>query len=86
MSHNAGKNQSVETGLAGNLGKNAPTNAAPVSSAYLLVTENMILGGEALGRWKIGLENKNLETKGSVESYPNTLRLPFRTQPEPGNF
>jgi hypothetical protein len=89
VSHNAGKNQ-TEGAEAGSNDDDNPESAcaAPVSSAFTLVTETMILAGEAIGRWKL-LQDKILEekiTNGSTDSPRNTLRLPFRTQRKPGNY
>lgn len=44
VTHNAGRNHSTD-------GSAASSNIEPVSSAYTLVTEAMILAGEGLGRW-----------------------------------
>jgi exoribonuclease R len=52
----------------------------PASSAYLLVTEAMIMAGEAIGVWK-GVMDKSAS---NTDGFKNTLRLPFRTQSPPG--
>jgi hypothetical protein len=76
VSHNAGKNRTTETDSTLEL-------TEPASSANLLVTEAMIMAGEALGRWKMRLDK---EDEQGDEGAVNQLRLPFRTQPPPGNF
>ena len=56
----------------------------PVSSSQLVVTEMMILGGEALGKWQ---QLEPMETAFEVNEraqIPNVLELPFRRQPAPG--
>lgn len=77
ISHNAANNKTA----------NAATEQAkfsdleePVSSANLLVTECMILAGEAIGRWK----TKSEEDSNPDNKLENALRLPFRTQKKPG--
>lgn len=77
VSHNAGKNQ---TSLAEGGSSDV---SVPVSSAYLLVTESMILAGEAIGLWKTKMQEVE-KVNGSAPKYPNRLELPFRTQPPPG--
>jgi hypothetical protein len=76
VSHNAGKNRTTEADSTLELSE-------PASSANLLVTEAMIMAGEALGRWKMRLDK---EDEQGDEDAVNQLRLPFRTQPPPGNF
>jgi hypothetical protein len=82
VSHNAGKNRTTETESTSE-DKNASVFTEPASSANLLVTEAMIMAGEALGRWKMRLDKEDEQVdEGGV----NQLRLPFRTQPAPGNY
>ena len=76
VSHNAGRNQTLENGMATPGNNRRLDNTVPASSSFLLVTEAMIMAGEALGRWK-RIEH---ESSGKV---PNCLRLPFRSQPGP---
>lgn len=81
-SHNAGVNQSailLETNPS-NIDEYAP----PVSSSFLLVTEMMILSGEAMGKFRKAATkcaNQNLEE--SVFQLENSLDLPYRTQSKP---
>ena len=88
MSHNAAKNKTATA----EDGPNAASNldmivSEPVSSAYLLVTEAMILAGEAIGRFQavtgIAEETRKKEGNGKFE---NCLRLPFRSQRKPGKL
>jgi len=86
VSHNAAKNKTAtaEDGAAST--SNAPSVIEePVSSANLLVTESMIMAGEAIGRWKaaMDLEEESRRQAGSVK-FENGLRLPFRSQRRPG--
>jgi hypothetical protein len=80
VSHNAGKNYSAEDALDES---KSPINVLPVSAAYLMVTEAMILAGESLGRWQSRLEEEEKSINGSHGAFQNYLRLPFRTQPKP---
>jgi hypothetical protein len=60
--------------------------ARPVSSAFLLVTEMMILSGEAMGRLKGVFESaarRIMESNNTIPLLENTLDLPYRTQPKP---
>lgn len=84
VSHNAGKNGTSVVGdgsppeaFIGSSG------ADPVSSSYLLVTEMMILAGEALGRFKLRCDKEADQTNGAW-GLKNSLELPFRSQPKPG--
>jgi len=98
VSHNAGANRTTgaeDTSVAGS--SSSLSNQAPVSSSYLLVTEMMILAGEAIGHWKRKCDVENdtkiesaaaATTSGSslntsFRKVPNQVRLPFRTQPKP---
>jgi len=55
-----------------------------VSSSQLIVTEMMILAGEALGKWQrlVSTETASFEANERVQT-PNVLELPFRRQPAP---
>jgi exoribonuclease R len=77
VSHNAGINQTS--------GAESPNAAAidPVSSANVLVTEAMILAGEALGHWKERMDQGALQNQQDIDPFVNNLRLPFRTQSAP---
>lgn len=83
VSHNAGKNQTADA-ERGTL----PTGnvyAAPASPSFMLVTEMMIMAGEAVGKWKSAMESKeNSAANGDTNRIQNTLKLPFRGQPKPG--
>lgn len=83
VSHNAGANQTASAD--GESSNPSSLFAAPVSSAFTLVTEIMILAGEAIGRWKMHKDSKgdNAQINGST-LLRNELRLPFRTQKKPG--
>lgn len=74
--HNTGRNvtANAETG--------ASSLAAPGSPSFMLVTEMMIMAGEALGAWKLRCdeEGRNGAESRAIE---NCLRLPFRAQPKP---
>jgi hypothetical protein len=83
VSHNAGKNRTAEADSGGS-DADSSVLVEPSSSANLLVTEAMIMAGEALGRWKMRLDEE--EEKQGGEGAVNQIRLPFRTQPQPGNF
>ena len=78
--HNAGVNATATT-----LDNSLTTNNAyssPVSPANLLVTEMMILSGEAMGKWGMMVNKNNNNDKGGV--LRNDLKLPYRSQVEPG--
>jgi exoribonuclease R len=70
VSHNAGLNHSS---LVATLDTAMTKYCSPLSPAFLLVTEMMVLAGEALGLWAQYLPNQN-EYK---------LRLPYRSQGRP---
>jgi hypothetical protein len=72
-SHNSGRNQTSEISSSGG-------EVNSVSDSNLLVTEMMILAGEALGKWKLRLDTEPATFCGRLE---NTLALPFRSQPKP---
>ena len=77
VSHNGGKNQSaiVADSVLAERKDSDLSNELPVSSASTLVTEMMILAGEAIGKWAMR------ETKAQEEF--NALELPFRSQEKP---
>lgn len=57
---------------------------SPVSSSQLVVTEMMIMAGEAMGKWQ-QLQPKQTNNEGEkIIQLPNELELPFRRQPAPG--
>ena len=74
--HNSGKN------ITADAESGTPNPAAPASPSFMLVTEMMIMAGEALGAWKLRCDQeRRLST--TIDSIENCLRLPFRTQPKP---
>ena len=81
VSHNGGKNQSaiVADAVIGRDGGSSISDELPVSSASTLVTEMMILAGEAIGKWALRETQTNVDNDGKI----NTLELPFRGQPDP---
>ena len=74
--HNTGKNITADA-ECGTLGF-----AAPASPSFMLVTEMMIMAGEALGAWKFRCDNERINAP-SFNAIDNGLRLPFRAQPKP---
>jgi len=57
---------------------------SPVSSSNLIVTEMMILAGEAIGTWqKLQPMPKERSTEDGRLQLPNVLEFPFRRQPAP---
>jgi len=85
VTHNAGSNQTsiAEVTTAEN------EHAAPASQAFLLVTEMMIMAGEAIGKWRTKMLMQDAGT-GSGSSndllalqLENDLELPFRSQAQP---
>jgi len=88
VSHNAAKNKTATAEDNGNDSSNSPEAMnEPVSSAYLLVTETMILAGEAISRWKILMDaEEESRRKDGDGKFENSLRLPFRSQRKPGKL
>lgn len=82
--HNAGANQTAGAEVGDAFQKWSSTVVEPVSSAFTLVTESMILAGEAIGRWKV-LQDQ-IQEKEAKGSFKNEVRLPFRTQRKPGVY
>lgn len=76
VTHNAGANH---TSIAEGAASSVDAHAAPASQAFLLVTEMMILGGEAIGKWR----TKQLMKKSEDSKIRNDVDLPFRTQIDP---
>jgi len=94
VSHNGGKNQSSAVG--DNKGSAAAlADELPVSSSFLLVTEMMILSGEAIGKWAVRETQASGKSTGNDdgddgdddddgnEKAKNSLELPFRSQEAP---
>ena len=85
VTHNAGSNQTsiAEVSTAEN------EHAAPASQAFLLVTEMMIMAGEAIGKWRTKMLLQDAGTNGERDKdaltpqLKNDLDLPFRSQVEP---
>ena len=85
VTHNAGSNQTsiAEVSTAEN------EHAAPASQAFLLVTEMMIMAGEAIGKWRTKMLLQDAGTDGKsdkdifIPQLKNDLELPFRSQVEP---
>jgi exoribonuclease R len=82
-SHNAGYNQSSTDLSANDLESNE--FEPPVSSSALLVTEMMILSGEAMGKFQKIAKPILDDEKLSILQLKNELDLPFRSQAKP-NF
>jgi hypothetical protein len=85
VTHNAGLNQSETVLMDSTAG--VEESAPPVSSAFVLVTEMMIMSGEAMGKLKGVLESQaQTVDDGDYDHLPmleNKLELPYRTQPRP---
>ena len=87
VSHNAAKNKTATAEDGPNDSKTLDITSEPVSSAYLLVTESMILAGEAIGRWQAGIGHAEAARKNKGDGkFENSLRLPFRSQRKPGKL
>lgn len=88
VSHNGAQNKTNVEGVnaAGSSLQQSiiPMMEDPVSSAYLLVTEAMILAGEAIGTWKCKLDDEDSKCNNNSIPFKNQVRLPFRTQAVPG--
>ena len=79
-SHNQGFNRTSEmSSISGGDNQGGVVKTA-ISDSNLLVTEMMILAGEALGKWKVRVDEEPLTFCGR---YENSLHLPFRSQPKP---
>jgi exoribonuclease-2 len=78
VSHNGGKNQSTLASAQYETSDAALAEELPASSASTLVTEMMILAGEAIGKWAMR------ETRDQDETnVKNPILLPYRSQPKP---
>lgn len=80
--HNSGANM---TAGGNEVDEHYDPYCSPVSSSQLVVTEMMILAGEAMGKWQQlqpVQENITPLDDGHI-LIPNTLELPFRCQPAP---
>eukprot|EP00970_Alexandrium_tamarense_P014247 scaffold4011_cov115-Alexandrium_tamarense.AAC.3 len=76
--HNSGSNMT-----AGENEEHYDPYASPVSSSQLIVTEMMIMAGEAMGKWQSEQPmHEDVEVDGRIQ-LPNELKLPFRRQPAP---
>ncbi|KAL7458873.1 hypothetical protein ACHAWC_010570 [Mediolabrus comicus] len=79
--HNSGANITTEMELCD---AHYDPYCTPVSSSQLIVTEMMILAGEAIGKWQMQQPTQEREeVDGQVQLLPNVLKLPFRRQPAP---
>jgi exoribonuclease R len=80
-SHNQGRNRTTESTISMN------TNVQSVSDSNVLVTEMMILAGEALGQWKLRSDREDVaSTKVNDDAWQIQLppwTLPFRGQATP---
>ncbi|CAB9502642.1 Ribonuclease II, chloroplastic/mitochondrial [Seminavis robusta] len=84
--HNSGANQTfgAEAGESSSSQQSLSTIVEPLSSAHTLVTECMILAGEAIGTWKLRNEKSWPDVDEETgEGFRNELRLPFRGQRKP---
>jgi len=81
-SQNAGINQ-TEGATDGSNIPSEPSNVPPLSPAYMMVTEMMIMAGEALPKWKLRMDNNDGLVNGNKPILENSLVLPFRGQPQP---
>jgi len=82
--HNSGAN--ITTGGDEVCDAHYDPYCTPVSSSQLIVTEMMILAGEAIGKWQMQQQAKQEENEvdDDVVQLPNELKLPFRRQAAPG--
>lgn len=81
VTHNAGFNSSSVV-LDSNIDVSQDFSM-PVSSAFMLVTEMMVMAGEAMGKLKGVLLDDNRTDSDKIGLLENTLSLPYRTQPRP---
>eukprot|EP00536_Pseudo-nitzschia_multiseries_P006680 jgi/Psemu1/318962/estExt_fgenesh1_pm.C_1450023 len=82
VSHNGGKNQSSVVEASGDKSSSL-ADELPVSSSFLLVTEMMILSGEAIGKWAVRETQRPDDDNPSTNNNYNSLELPFRSQEAP---
>jgi hypothetical protein len=82
--HNSGANITTGSG-DGVCDDHYDPYCTPVSSSQLIVTEMMIMAGEAIGKWQMQQAvQEGSEVGDDVVQLPNELKLPFRRQPAPG--
>lgn len=82
VSHNGGMNQSSAVAISEeDIDRGTMAEQLPVSSSSTLVTEMMILAGEALGKW--GVAQKAQQEQIPSPHAMNPLRLPYRAQSRP---
>mmetsp|Transcript_25864 Transcript_25864/g.54155 ORF Transcript_25864/g.54155 Transcript_25864/m.54155 type:complete len:939 (-) Transcript_25864:346-3162(-) len=74
--HNSGANVTLE-------GEGDDPYASPVSSSQLIVTEMMIMAGEAIGKWHQAQTTQEITVSDGLAQLPNELKLPYRRQPAP---
>jgi RNB domain len=82
--HNSGLNGTSGAEQSDGFSKDRSGLVEPVSAAFTLVTETMILAGEAIGKWKLLQEGSWPNGDYRDGSFRNELRLPFRVQRKPG--
>ena len=82
VSHNSGVNQTSTASVSSSDSTNF--HPAPVSQAFLLVTEMMILAGEAIGKWRESSALQKKDLNGDYPQLKNELVLPYRCQSGPG--
>ena len=81
--HNSGAN--ITTGGGGDIcDAHYDPYCTPVSSSQLIVTEMMIMAGEAIGKWQMQQAAQEENDVGDAIQLSNELKLPFRRQPAPG--
>jgi len=81
VSHNSGVNQTSTASVSSSDSTNF--HPAPVSQAFLLVTEMMILAGEAIGKWRESSALQKKDLNGDYPQLKNELVLPYRCQSGP---
>ena len=78
VGNNSGKNMSSVDENASNDNGMLLAEELPASASNTLVTEMMILAGEAIGKWA-----RRETTLTDAEEHSNSLKLPYRSQPKP---
>eukprot|EP00804_Cyclotella_cryptica_P014520 CCRYP_004823-RA/>CCRYP_004823-RA protein AED:0.07 eAED:0.07 QI:200/1/1/1/0.87/0.77/9/1212/825 len=80
--HNSGLNITAGS-TEGGISTHYDPFASPLSSSQLIVTEMMILAGEAIGKWHGLQPMQEDESSTGPFQLPNVLTLPYRRQPAP---
>ncbi|KAL3917068.1 MAG: hypothetical protein SGILL_004886 [Bacillariaceae sp.] len=78
VGNNSGKNMSSVDANENTAGNTSLAEELPASASNTLVTEMMILAGEAIGKWA-----RREAMSAELEGQSNPLKLPFRSQPKP---